>query len=94
MFYKTVKSLYTDVIFYRAVVKTDGSGPTYLVPKQWSEMSSIKLHDIGEENLSVVHAMQGQENKPFYEPLIASQLSETPEILRRLFNKEGSISET
>lgn len=56
-------------------------------------MISIKLKKIGESNQAAVDVMDGQENLPFYEPIVASQLPETPDVLIKLYNKEQSTSE-
>lgn len=79
-------------MFYRRI-KEAQSTPSFLEPKKWSEMISIKLKKIGESNQAAVDVMDGQENLPFYEPIVASQLPETPDVLIKLYNKEQSTSE-
>lgn len=74
-------------------IKEAQSTPSFLEPKKWSEMISIKLKKIGESNQAAVDVMDGQENLPFYEPIVASQLPETPDVLIKLYNKEQSTSE-
>lgn len=72
----------------------DHNKPTFLVPQHWSEMMSIKLKNIGSDNIASIMACDVSENYPFYEPLVASYLSEDPVGLdRELSCEDEQISD-